>query len=191
MDNFVIIAPHSKIRTYKVFTLIIVLFNLVIFTIAISNTNGRSLPYYAALISCLSLAAPLLQYFIFGNKEAGLKNMLVGIFIAGIGWLFMDIIWNGLAMMLIAVFGLISIKPLRFIFDANGITMPGFPRKNVLWSGMENVIIRDDMLTLDFKNNKLIQFSIKDADNQNLDAAAFNQFVQQQMFNNKILFKKS
>lgn len=177
MDNYIIIAPHLKLKTYKVFTLIIVLFNLIMFSMALSNMNAGSFPHYAALISCLALTAPMLQYIIFGNREAGLQNMLGGVFIAGIGWLFMQLYFSGIAMMCIALLGLIAIRPLRFLFNQQGLTMPGFPSRKISWSSIENVMIKDDMLTIDFKNNKLIQFSLKDAENENIDTAAFNKFA--------------
>lgn len=177
MDNFVIIAPHHKLKTYKVFTLIIVIFNIVFFSLATARAEQDSKDYYTALVACLALTAPLLQYFIFGNKEAGLQNMLGGVFIAGAGWMFMEVYLNGLAMMLIAAFGLMAIRPLRFVFSTDGLKLPGFPPKHISWSAIDNVVIKDDMLTIDFKNNKLIQFSLKEAENAQIDTGAFNHFA--------------
>lgn len=172
-----IIAPHHRLKTYKVFTFIIVIFNIVFFSLTSARADQNSMAYFASLVACLSLAAPALQYFIFGNKEAGLQNMLGGVLIAGICWSLLQVYLNGLAMILVAVLGLLAIRPIRFVFNKNGLIVPGLPSKKVTWADVENVVVKEGMLTIDFKNNKLIQFSLQDAENNQFDTVSFNKFV--------------
>jgi hypothetical protein len=37
-----------------------------------------------------------------------------------------------------------------------------FPKKNYPWAYVENAIIKDDLITIDFKDNKLIQKQINE-----------------------------
>lgn len=47
--------------------------------------------------------------------------------------------------------------------DINGATLPTtFSEKVISWSHLNNLILRNDLLTLDFKNNKVLQLEVLD-----------------------------
>ena len=48
------------------------------------------------------------------------------------------------------------------------------------WGAMDNVILKDNLLTLDFTSNKILQVEISEA-NKITDESEFNQFCQQQL----------
>ena len=48
------------------------------------------------------------------------------------------------------------------------------------WAGMENVILKDNLLTIDFKTNKIIQVEIVESSRM-VDETEFNQFCNMQM----------
>ena len=52
-----------------------------------------------------------------------------------------------------------------------------------MWNEVSNLILKDNILTIDLKNNKLIQHTINENENKELDETAFNTFVQQQLIN--------
>ena len=54
------------------------------------------------------------------------------------------------------------------------------PGKKYTWDQFSNVVIKDNILTLDFKNNKLLQGEIETA---NINEDAFNTFAKQQLVN--------
>ena len=43
------------------------------------------------------------------------------------------------------------------------------------WNEFNNIILKDDMLTLDFKNNKLLQLDVVQSDKE-VDEESFNNF---------------
>ncbi len=51
-----------------------------------------------------------------------------------------------------------------------------FPEKEYLWNTFNNVILKDNILTLDFKNNHLIQAEVEEP--KNIDEKKFNSFAQ-------------
>jgi hypothetical protein len=63
------------------------------------------------------------------------------------------------------------------------ISYPSFPQKKIEWNEVSNLILKDNILTIDLKNNKLIQHTIKENENKDLDETAFNIFIQQQLNN--------
>ena len=69
------------------------------------------------------------------------------------------------------------------IVSISNVILPGLTRQRIVeWNELSNVIKRDDLLTLDFKNNKLMQVQILDADDVSEDE--FNQFCRQQLNRN-------
>lgn len=55
------------------------------------------------------------------------------------------------------------LQPSFIEVDISGITLPGiFSKRRTGWNEMKNVILRNDLLTLDFKNNKILQLEVLD-----------------------------
>ena len=57
-----------------------------------------------------------------------------------------------------------------------------FPQKEYSWEMLDNVMLRDNILTIDLKNNTLIQLEIE----SNINEIQFNEFAQQQLNKNSI-----
>ena len=69
------------------------------------------------------------------------------------------------------------------IVSKYNVILPGLTGQRIIeWGELTNVIRRDDLLTLDFKNNRLMQVQIINADD--VPENEFNQFCQQQLNKN-------
>jgi len=49
-----------------------------------------------------------------------------------------------------------------------------FHYKNYIWENFNNIILKDNLLTLDFKNNKVVQLEVEEK--ENFDVVRFNEF---------------
>ena len=68
----------------------------------------------------------------------------------------------------------------KILFSEKSIILPGLSGDRVVeWTQLSNVLKKHDLLTLDFKNNKLLQVQVINADH--IDEDEFNQFCQQQL----------
>ena len=66
--------------------------------------------------------------------------------------------------------------PPSITFNSEGIIINKMLSKPVhYWNEFNNIILKDDMLTLDFKNNKLLQLNIVQSDKK-IDEEGFNNF---------------
>lgn len=54
------------------------------------------------------------------------------------------------------------------------------PERKLRWEQLNNVVLKDGMLTLDFMNNKIIQ-QILEETNQTVNEKEFNDFCRQQL----------
>src|SRR5262249_9520641 len=74
----------------------------------------------------------------------------------------------------------ISIKPLRISVSTDNLYYATFPIKILKWQRLNNVILKDDILTIDFKNDKILQVEIEN-DKISINEKEFNDFCRQQL----------
>jgi hypothetical protein len=72
-----------------------------------------------------------------------------------------------------------SLQPLKIVFTRAKVIKVNFPKRQFDWSSFSNVVLKDNMLTIDFDNNKLLQAEIEPS--QNIDEAQFNLFSKTQI----------
>ena len=110
------------------------------------------------------------------------------LWVAGIFWISMPY-WSWLALLYFAA-GFLEHQaklPLEIGFDADMIQTNGLPRKTYSWSAFNQVILKDGILTLDFKNNNLFQREVLDDDEDDADEEEFNAYCQVQLARQRAL----
>ena len=174
MEKFEIEIKNKKIKSYQTITLLIVILNSLFFTFLIVDINQRK----SALISL----GFILSYAVYRVYVCN-KNRQSFFFDEWIFFLLM-ILWAN-DNFLIAVTNLVlfllytvSIQKIIYSFDSSHIKQKNFPWKKYHWNELSNVIIKDNLLTMDFKNNKLMQGEIT---TDEVNDAEFNAFVRKHL----------
>lgn len=85
--------------------------------------------------------------------------------------------WVAAIVVLLGILDYIARRPLLVRFTEQHIHYPSFPPKTIAWSDLQNVVLKDGLLTLDFANNKVLQSEI-DEETLSDEEAAFNLFAQ-------------
>lgn len=99
-----------------------------------------------------------LVYCIWQNKRGIAPFYRFGLLIGAIGWYSLeDGIWVAWIYLLAAMLEKQVKFPEEIAFDENEIVKNSFPKKRYSWSELNNVVLKDGLLTIDFKNNQLIQ----------------------------------
>ena len=73
-------------------------------------------------------------------------------------------------------------------FFDNKITINTFPVREIKWFELNNVLLKDGILTIDFRNDKLIQSEINAEESDVEDETQFNMFCQQQLKTHSLAF---
>lgn len=179
MDKISVVIPNEKKSSYKLSIFFIAIINMIGFLYFIVNNDFGNLSYVFAFLGFISILPPLCVYFIFmKNQDTHLAQIVIGILFASICWIFEGLTLVGFLNMLFAFMGLKTIRKLEIVFNEIGVVYPSFPKKIFQWTEVEQVVLKDGMLTIDLKNNKLIQFVISNKEN-NLDEAQFNERCKQ------------
>ncbi len=65
-------------------------------------------------------------------------------------------------------------------FSEETVVINSFPKKKFNWTDIQNVILKDNLLTVDFKNNKLIQKELNEEVSPLIEQE-FNEFCRKQL----------
>ncbi len=105
----------------------------------------------------------------------------LGLLFASWGWFLQP---NGLiiaGIFLIAALFERQVKfPYEIAVDPAGIVINTFPKKHIPWGAIQNLMIKDDYITIDFKNNSLIQKQINEPVSEAI-TLEFNSFCKEQI----------
>jgi hypothetical protein len=103
--------------------------------------------------------------------------------LTGLGWLTMPIIpWLGLIFGALAFLEHQTKRPLEIGFDRDRVVINTLIRQRHDWSAFNNIVLRDGLLTLDFKSNRLLQREVADDDDDDYaDEEEFNAYCQDRL----------
>ena len=170
MQKFEIEIKNEKIKSYKIITLLIVILNTLFFVFLLFKTNQSR----SALISIgFILLYTVYRFYISKkNKQRFFFDEWI-YFLLMILWV-NDNILLAITNLVLFLLYTISIQKIIYNFDSSLIKQKNFPWKKYQWDELSNVIIKDNLLTMDFKNNKLIQGEIV---NDEINEEEFNEFA--------------
>ena len=103
----------------------------------------------------------------------------VSFFILAGCWVALQNYLIAFACVLMGILYHLSLQKLQFVFNGNFVKKMNFPQAEYSWNKFSNVLLRDNILTLDFRNNKLIQLEIENE--RSISVIEFNEFAQQQL----------
>jgi hypothetical protein len=121
-----------------------------------------------------------LLYVLLLGKQGGNSRMR---FTPGYGFLFflwikLGFYWVAPVVLLLAVLDYIARRPLVVRFTVQQVHYPAFPPRAIAWAELQNVVLKDGLLTIDFVNNKMLQTEIEEEVAAE-EAARFNAFARQ------------
>jgi hypothetical protein len=182
MDEFRIYFKNEKLKQYKRINFFVIAINFALFIyIGLSGPTKelrREMLFEAFMILiCLGINFLLYRF----RKYSG--NILIFFIytIIFIVWLHAGLWWIGGLFELVYLLYSVAILPQIVTINDARIEYPGgFLGRTFLWEKISNMMLKDDLLTIDLKSNKLYQQFI-DADKMNFTEAEFNEFCRQQM----------
>lgn len=178
MEQFEILLKNEKLSSYNRISWIIIITNcLLIFYLSFFSTERDT--GIIAVITLILLGIIFLLKFYFKKGES--QTSPAPFFILLIfSWLIMQQYWLALFTFFFDLLNIISTRKLVAVFIKDKIIYPSFPKKTIDWGELNGVILKDNILTIDFKNNKLIQQMV-DENSFSINEAEFNDFCREQL----------
>ncbi len=178
MQKFELVLRNEKKKLYNRLSWFIIFIHIACFAYLTQFNAEKKTGNYGIFILGLLAAAFLLKlYFRKTKYEPGPKTFFI---IISFSWIFIGNYWFAAASFLFDILHTITTRPLVVRVSKANIVFPSFPAKQIEWSQLSNVLLKDGLLTLDFSNNKLIQ-QVIDNSNKLKDEKEFNDFCKAQL----------
>lgn len=174
-EEFTLILKNEKTGSYQKLGMIFTGFILVSFIIFLFFKET----FLAGLTGLLVGTV----YFVIKNLQRK-KNpsvMLVDekiFYLLAAVWLWLNILVAVLVLITAISFS-IALQKFAYIFNPDGIKKDFFPRKSYQWEEMDSVILKGGILTINFKNDHLIQGPVEKPNG--FTNEAFNDFAEKQV----------
>jgi hypothetical protein len=176
MQHYEIILKNEKEKTHRFISGLLISVNFItILLITIAADFKEKIPFAIAMAAVISI--PLLHYLL-SKKEKSIFS--IPFFLFALSWFFTSYWWLGIVNLAFFILDVAASKKLRIEFSEHKIRFPSFFQRTILWSELTNAILKDGILTLDFKNNKIIQQHIEKA-SASINEKEFNDFCIRQL----------
>jgi hypothetical protein len=137
---------------------------------------------FFSLIASITLAAGIARNIYLKKFEKKTVRYRYLLFIAGVFWIMMPYLqWFSIPFFLLSFLEYQAKYPLEVGFNNQEITINNLFKKKFKWSDFSNIILKDGILTLDFKNNTLFQKEAIDDDEAEADEDEFNEYCKEQL----------
>jgi hypothetical protein len=185
--DFIISLKRPSYRAINIVSIILLLLFLVAFFFFLSQTGINARNGWLLIVPVITIGL-----IIYGFTQRKRKDYLVHyrteLFIAAIGWFMLPLYagsrYFGWAYALMAVIERYVKHADEWHFSKDEVVHSGFPSKQYEWVEIDNVLIRDNLFTIDLISNQVIQKELDQA----VDKATedeFNEWCRQQLHFNK------
>lgn len=177
MEKFEITLKNEKLKSYLRITWIIIFIHVVVYIFLAFSTNRF---ISSTAISGLILLTVLFILRFLTRNENWRPGPHTFFLFLGVGWICLHIYWLALIPFIFDFLYTAASAKLVARFSSVGIIYPSFPLKKIAWNSLTNIILKDGWLTIDFKNNRIIQQQV-DESVCNIDEKIFNDFCIRQL----------
>lgn len=178
-EDYVLSLPNTKARFYDTMGWLLIIIHVTAFsTLAYYESNPTQRWY--ALLGILLIAIPLVFELVFRKphqKSTAIQSALTS---GTLVWLlFLHYYTIGFISLALVLLFYIARRDLKVLVNKERIEYPSFPPKKIKWVDLNNIILKDGLLTIDFKNNKIIQQLIDE--NNLVDENEFNNYCRDRL----------
>lgn len=176
-DYLITLMPHNP-KPANIISLLLYITACIVFLLFAINQPSPGVKNFTWPVILLAYLVIMLVR----NKRSRQARYSMGLLIAAVAWLLSP---NG-HFWLAALYGLSAFAEREYKFDReigfseNEIMVNTLIKKRYSWTDLTNVVIKDGILTLDFKNNKLMQHEIATSVPNNIEQE-FNDFCRRQI----------
>ena len=182
MLKYEIALKNEKAKTYLVISWLLLSSNFITLVLLTISADFKKLGPF--ILSLLAVVAIFLGRY-FKRKYENITYSWV-FFIFSLAWFLSPYDWVGYINLAFFILEPLANRKLSARIYNNKIIYPTTIPKKILWEEISNVILRDGILTIDLKNNKILQQDLDDSSSE-INEPEFNDFCRQQLNVKKVI----
>ncbi len=174
-ETYAFAIQNDKTKSYNRIGYLLIIINVLCLFFIATRTNNEMAKRYAmvgGLLTLLWLVLIFLRYYGAGSRTRLLPGYLFPAFI----WFQLGFYWVTVVIAILAVLDYLTRRPLVVKIKDQHILYPSLPVQEIAWTDLQNLILKDGLLTIDYKNNRVRQVYIED-DLSADEEAEFNTFA--------------
>jgi hypothetical protein len=172
-EYIIVLKKNSSNRVDMISQLMLLLSLIGFIGTAITHPNNSIRPILMSLL--------IVGWWIFcylQQKRNIAPSYRLALLFAAIGWYFQkDGLWIAFIYLMAALLEKQVKFPQEIAFDEEEIVFNSFPKKRHQWNELNNAVLKDGILTLDFKNNRIFQKEVNAEVSAEIEKE-FTQFAQ-------------
>lgn len=175
MKQFELVLKSEKEVSYKRISILLLMLNPVgiLFITYLKDFEN----WGPLIMAALAVLAAFSSFYFKNNAKA---TPTVAFFLLSLAWIIADYWLVGILNILFMILHRAALQKPIVTVNERQVIYPSFPRKKIDWQELSNLIIKDGLLTIDFKNNKIIQQQVANSQST-IDEKEFNDFCRQQL----------
>lgn len=174
--SFTFTLKPEKQASYSRIELLVAVLHLITFIILAVSRYPKGIGMLALGIAVALVY--LLLYFKNRDKQFRVTAMEIPVYFFSMWWFFSGVYWMGCLVFIFGLFATVAKQKVQVTVSPENIFYKSFPNRTFNWEDLNNVILKDGMLTIDFKNNKIIQQLVEET---GTNEALFNDFCSAQL----------
>lgn len=185
--KYVVILKNDRERATDAISALLCLFSAAIF---LYNSYRHVQPNYIGIVLSAVLLIGLIVNFVLsrrrpkqGYRSAPPVRYRYWLLLSAVGWFALTSTpWFAFLFVFFSFLEYQAKRPLEIGFNDDRIVINNIVRQWYDWSAFNNVILKDGLLTLDFKSNRLLQKEVADDEEEDdADEEEFNGFCRSRL----------
>ena len=179
--TYEIVLKNERLKYYKAIRDLLAFFNLFGFIYLLLHTENPVDKTFYILFIVVTAFYVLFVLFERLSRKYFHDNTHRSIFLwSAIGWARSDFWWISILLIVFLFLDILAHRKLLIKISEKLVEFTSIPGRQIEWNELSNVILKDGLLTIDFKNNKIIQQLIQNSD-WDIDETEFNIFCKEQL----------
>ena len=183
--QYVVILKKDGERATDVLSVLLCFLSILLFVFAYGSSffeGGAGWESYLLLLAAGVLLAGLIINAILRRRKRQVRYRYL-LLVAAVGWIGMTAVpWVAVFFFLLAFLEYQTKRPLEIGFDKDRVVINTLIKQRYDWTVFNNIVLKDGLLTLDFKNNRLMQKEVVDDDDEdNADEEEFNAYCRERL----------
>ena len=177
--DYVVALKRENARRTDLVSILLLVSTLLIFCYIEIRSGFRIFLSFAAVVIITGICINLFAYS--RGRIMRFRNWL---FATGLFWIGAPALqWMCIPFVFFAFMETQAKYPLEIAFFKGGVVLNSLLKKKYPWTSLQSVILKDGILTLDFKNNRLIQKEVIDDNEPDADENEFNEYCRGKLLN--------
>lgn len=152
--DYVVTLKNKNTRLVDNISILLAVLSLIVF-INLLITDGLNT---VLIVLCVLIFVIMGVTFLVRPTSTTLRSFSRVLLLAGVGWLMVPgLMWVSVPVIAMAFIEKPAKANLEIGFSQGEIVMNTLIKRRFAWSDFNNIMLKDDLLTMDFKNNKVFQ----------------------------------